>query len=118
MELTAAIAVIAALLTTVLTALWARPDMPANHKRLISGSIATVLGAIVAIATGQIPEVPADVAYWLGRILVICAIVIAGAQTLYAQFKGSLTKLEEGTSPNPDDGPVEHVHLLDDDLDG
>lgn len=101
MELTAAITVIAAALTTVLTALWARPDMPASRKRLISGSIAVTLGAVVAVATGQIPEVPADVVYWLGRALVIIAIVIAGAQALYAQFKGSLTRLEQATSLEP-----------------
>ena len=101
MELTAAIAVIAALLTNLLTAVSAQPSWTAARKRIVSGAIAVVLGVIVAVATGQIDGVPDDIVARSSRILITVAIIITISQGLYRQFKGSLTALEQRTAIEP-----------------
>ena len=111
MELTAAIAVIVAAIAPFITALFTRPGLADNTKRLIAAGVAVVLGAVVAVATGQIEGAPPELTGWLVRVLVAIAIVVSLAQGFYNQFKGPVRKLESATSPATDEDPHKLVHF-------
>lgn len=94
-----ALAVIAGVLSSVIAAVAARPDLPSNHKRLISGIITTVFGIFAAVVSGGIHGFPTewqDIAISFG-LYIAGAIVVA--QTFYAQFKPLLDRLSAATSP-------------------
>ena len=110
MDLTAAIAVIVAAIAPFITALFTRPGLADNTKRLIAAGVAVVLGAVVAVATGQIEGAPPELTGWLVRVLVAIAIVVSLAQGFYNQFKGTVRKLESATSPATED-PHSLVHF-------
>ena len=94
-----ALGVIAGVLSTVIAAVAARPDLPNNHKRLISGIITAMFGVFAAVVSGGIHGFPTewqDIAISFG-LYIAGAIVVA--QTFYAQFKPLLNKLSAATSP-------------------
>lgn len=97
MELTAAIAVLAAALVPWGTALLTHPTMAGWLKRALAAVVAVALGTVVALATGQIEGAPDAVVASLGRWLVTVAIVVSLAQGYYAAFKDGVQKLEAGT---------------------
>lgn len=98
MELSAAIAVVVAAIAPFITALFTNPAMSARTRRIIAGVVCLLLGVVVAVATGLIQEVPPDIVAWLGRVIVITAIVIGLAQGFYSQFKGSVDAVDEGST--------------------
>ena len=101
MTITAAAAVIAALLSTLLTALASQAHWDATTKRIVSGVFALVLGTAVAIASNQIAGVPDGWASAVARWLVVVGGVAAGAQAFFAQFKGILSAIEGATTITP-----------------
>lgn len=98
MELTAAVAIIAAAIAPFIVAIFTHPTMQPWIKRLISGGIAAVLGIIVAMATGQISGVPADWIAGLTWVLVSTAIIISLGQGFYGAWKPAVEKVEKATS--------------------
>ena len=101
MTLAAAIALIASALAPFVTALLAREDLSPNRKRLIAGAVATVLGALTAVATGQLTGVPQGVIDWLAWALVSIGIVISLAQGFYQAFKGTTANLKAAVRQTP-----------------
>ena len=100
MELTAAVAIIAAAIAPFIVAIFTRPDMSPTTKRLIAGGISVVLGIVVAIATGRISGVPADWISSLTWVLVSVAIIISLAQGFYGAWKPAVKAVEAKTSPS------------------
>lgn len=98
LTVSAAVATIAAALAPFVTALFTNPNMDARLRRLIAGAVAVVLGAVVAVATGLVVGVPPELVAWLAQLLITVAIVISLAQGFYAQWKGSVDKLDAKTS--------------------
>jgi len=105
MTIVAAAALIAAVLSTIITALWNQTHWPAETKRVVSGVVALILGIAVAIGSNQIVGIPADWVDGTARYLLILGGVAATAQALFSQFKDILGKLESATTLAPaDDG--------------
>jgi len=105
MTITAAATLIAAVLSTIITALWNQTHWPAETKRIVSGIVALVLGIAVALASNQIIGIPPDWVAGIARYLLILGGVAATAQALLSQFRGILGKLESATTSTPaDDG--------------
>ena len=86
MEFMAAIAVIVAVSSPFITALFTKPYMSETRKHIIAGSVSIVLGLIVALGSGQIVGVPQDVQDWVIRVIVVVGIVVSLAQGFYKQF--------------------------------
>lgn len=103
MNATVAATAIAAVLSTIITALWAQTHWSAQAKRATSGVVAIILGTAIAIATNQIAGVPEEWSAAVTRWLVIVGTIAVGAQGLYLQFKGVLSKLEDATTTAPAD---------------
>lgn len=103
MEFMAAIAVIVAVLSPFITALFTKPHMSDNRKRLIAGSVSVVLGLLVALGSGQIIGVPQDVQDWVVRVIVVVGIVVSLAQGFYGQFKSAVKSVETKTNKSRSD---------------
>lgn len=98
MEFMAAIAVIVAVLSPFITALFTKPHMSDNRKRLIAGSVSVVLGLLVALGSGQIVGVPQEVQDWVIRVIVVVGIVVSLAQGFYKQFRPAVKSFEAKTT--------------------
>ena len=105
MTTTAAIAVLAGLLSTVITALAKHPSWSTERKRTLSLIVSAVLGLISAIITRAItPPAGADWPWWetavswLTWIVIVTAIVISLSDGIYGKLKGPLDALSEATS--------------------
>ena len=98
LTVSAAIAIIVAALAPFVTALLTNPTMDARLRRFIAGAVAVVLGVVVAVATGLVVGVPPELVAWLAQVLITVAIVVSLAQGFYAQFKGSVDKLDAKSS--------------------
>lgn len=108
MTITAAAALIAALLSTIITAIAVQAHWTPTRKRVVSGVVSLILAAAVALASDQLGEwVPRDWVAWAAKWLIIAGGVAAWAQGMYAQFKGILSKLEDATTIPPADSPAE-----------
>lgn len=102
MTVTAAAAAIAAVFSTILTALWSQSHWSARAKRITSTVFDVILGTAVLIATNQIGvDVPEEWSAFLAKWIVSIGIVAFGAQALYLKFKGLLSKLEDATTLTP-----------------
>jgi hypothetical protein len=114
MTITASAAVIAALFSTILTAIANQAHWDASRKRLVAGGFAILLGTAVAIASNQFGEaVPQTWADGAAKWIVIVGGVAAAAQAFFSQFKGILSAIEDATTLTPantdaatDAGPV------------
>lgn len=118
MTILAAATVLAAVLSTIITALWTQSHWSADSKRITSGVVAAVLGIAVAIASNQIVGVPDTWGAVVARWLLILGGVAAGAQAFFAQFKGILSKFEDLTTLFPsttDDADAGSAPVLTDD---
>ncbi len=110
MTITAAAALVAALLSTIITAIAVQAHWTPTQKRVASGVVSLLLAGMVALASDQLGEwVPRDWVAWAAKWLIIAGGVAAWAQGLYAQFKGILSKLEDATTIGgvPDVPPAE-----------
>ncbi len=101
MELTAAVAILVAVVAPFVIAVITRPDWSPDKKRNTAIVVAVVLGMIVAIATGRIEQIPATVQSWVSQAVIVVGIVVSLAQGFYQALKGTLTKVESATSPAP-----------------
>lgn len=101
MDITAAVTVLAALLSTFISALAIQAHWTAGQKRIASGIVALVLGALATIATNQVDGVPADWVSQIGKWLIVAATVASLAQGAYSQFKGLLDSLSQATTITP-----------------
>lgn len=123
MTATAALAVIAAALVSVLgTSVIVRPSWSANRKRAVALILALVLGVAAALISGQIAGVPASVTHVVQQAIISAAAVVAAAQGFHRQLAGALGVLEKATSPTttvvtvaPDSNDPSEI-VLDDDL--
>lgn len=99
MNVTAAVAVLAALLSTIITAIANQAHWPPERKRLVSGVVALVLGGLASIASNQLGDwVPASWSAAVGQWLILAGGVAFLAQGAFAQFKDTLTQLENATT--------------------
>lgn len=103
MEFMAAIAVIVAVLSPFITALFTKPNMSDNRKRLIAGSVSVVLGLLVALGSGQIVGVPQEVQDWVIRVIVVVGIVVSLAQGFYKQLRPAVKSFEAKTTKSRSD---------------
>lgn len=100
MTATAALAVIAAALVSILgTSVIVRPSWSANRKRATALVLALVLGVAAALISGQIAGVPASVTHLVQQAVISAAAVVAAAQGFHRQLAGALGVLEKATSP-------------------
>ncbi len=117
MTITAAAALVAALLSTIITALAVQAHWTPTQKRVVSGVVSLALAAMVALASDQLGEwVPRDWVAGAAKWLIIAGGIAAWAQGLYAQFKGILSKLEDVTSFPPPAGDEVPPELPADDM--
>jgi len=65
-----------------------------NIKRVLTAVIAVLLGSIYMVATGSIPDVPAQAQTWIAHWFVIVAGILAVGQAVYAYLKPYLSKVE------------------------
>lgn len=93
LTLSAAILLIASAIAPWIVALFKRDDMSDTRKRLIAGIVATVLGSIVAVATGQITGIPQGFIDWLAWLLLSVGVVISLAQGFYKQWQGATNSI-------------------------
>ena len=99
MDITTAIGtIVAGVITPFIVAVMTHPAMKPSHKRAISLGVAMTVGAVTAVSTGLISEVPENIQHGLGRVIIIMGIVVALAQVYYTQFKGAVRSLETATS--------------------
>jgi len=101
MTITLAAAAIAALFSTLITALWNQTHWSATAKRTTSGVVALVLGIAVALASNQIIGIPPDWIQFTARWILILGGVAVGAQGFYLQFQGFFKKITDATSLTP-----------------
>lgn len=97
--------IVAALVLPLLTAVFTRPDMSANAKRLISVLVAAILGTLSALISGQLDFVPPDVTAWVVRVLVWISTVAIAGQAAYKLLTDPAKKIEAVTSgkePSPE----------------
>lgn len=100
MTATAALAVIAAALVSILgTSVIVRPSWSANRKRATALVLALVLGVAAALISGQIAGVSASVTHVVQQAVISAAAVVAAAQGFHRQLAGALGVLEKATSP-------------------
>jgi hypothetical protein len=99
MELTAAIAVLTSVVAPFLIAWITRPDWSADKKRTTAIIVSVILGVIVAVATGQISQVPPTVQGWVIQGVLIVGIVVTLAQGAYKALLTPVKALEAATSP-------------------
>ena len=100
MELTAAVALVGAVLVPVLVALIVRPTWSPDRKRNWTIAVCAFVATVAGVATGQI-ETTASIQGWVGRVLVSLGVVISLSQGFYRTFKTPLDALERKTSPAP-----------------
>lgn len=99
MNVTAAVAVLAALLSTIITAIANQAHWAPERKRLVSGVVALILGGLASIASNQVGDwVPASWSAAVGQWLIMAGGVAILAQGAFAQFKDTLTQLENATT--------------------
>lgn len=99
--------IIAALILPLLTAVFTRPNMSANTKRIISVVVAAVLGALSALISGQLDFVPPDVSVWVVRVLVWMATVALAGQAAYKLLNDPAKAIEAATtSSRSPEGPT------------
>ena len=101
MELTAAVAILVAVVAPFLIAVITRPTWTPDQKRNTALIVAVVLGVIVAVATGRIEQIPAIVTSWLAQGTIVIGIVVSLAQGFYQALKPLVAKVEVVTSPTP-----------------
>ena len=99
MELTAAVAILVAVVAPFVIAVITRPTWTPDQKRNTAIGVAVVLGIIVAVATGRIEQIPATVTSWLAQGIIVIGIVVSLAQGFYQALKGTVVKVEVATSP-------------------
>lgn len=112
MELSAAVAILMAVVAPFIVAVVTRPDWSSEKKRNAALIVSGVMGAIVAVATGKIAQIPDNVESWFAQGVVVIGIVVSLAQGFYQVLKDPVTKVEALTSPKPlhaipDDAPPE-----------
>ena len=95
----AALAIISAGLVPFVTALFTHPAMTPTKKRIISFSVAAVLGLVSAIITGQLGWIPDNLVAWINSFVLSVGVVVVAAQGFYKQFRGAVETLEFKTSP-------------------
>ena len=101
MELTAAVAILVAVVAPFVIAVITRPTWTPDQKRNTALIVAVVLGVIVAVATGRIEQIPAIVTSWLAQGTIVIGIVVSLAQGFYQALKPAVVKVEAATSPAP-----------------
>lgn len=101
MELTAAVVILVSVVAPFVIAWIVRPDWAPDKKRNVAIIVSVVLGVIVAVATGQITQIPATVMSWVQQILIGVGAVVALAQGYYKALKDPVDKFEGITSPAP-----------------
>ena len=95
MDFTTAIGIIVGgVLTPFIVAILTHPTMKSEQKRAIALGVAVMVGAIVAIATGAITEIPVTIQDAIARSVVVAGIVVALAQGYYRQFKDAVKSVE------------------------
>ena len=102
MTITLAAAAIAAIFSTILTALWNQSHWSAQAKRITSTVFDVLLASAVLIATNALGvDLPPNLVAGVAKYVLIIGTVAAGAQTLFLKFKGALSTLEDATSLTP-----------------
>ena len=101
MELTAAVALVGALLVPFIVALIVRPTWTPERKRFWALLVCIVVGLVVGVATGQV-ETTETVQGWAGRILIGLAVVTGLANGFYKALKDPVDALSAKTSPPVD----------------
>jgi SNF family Na+-dependent transporter len=101
MELTAAVAILVAVVAPFVIALITRPDWSPDKKRTTAIIVAVVLGVIVAVATGRIAQIPATIQSWVAQGVIVVGIIVSLAQGFYQALKGAVSTVEAATSPAP-----------------
>ena len=99
MELTAAIAVLVAVVAPFAVAVITRPDWSADKKRTTAIIVSVVLGIVVAIATGQVAKVPVTVVSWVQYGVIVVGGIVSLAQGFYKALQTPVTALEAATTP-------------------
>ena len=95
MDFTTAIGIIVGgVITPFIVAVLTHPTMKPAHKRGIALGVSVMVGAIVAIATGAISEIPVTIQDAIARSVVVAGIVVVFAQGYYRQFKGAVKAVE------------------------
>ena len=98
MDFTTAIGIIVGgVITPFIVAVLTHPSMKPAQKRAIALGVAVMVGAIVAIATGAITEIPVTIQDAIARSVVVAGIVVALAQGYYHQFKDAVKNVEAKT---------------------
>lgn len=100
MQLSAAVAILTAVVAPFLIAVITRPDWTSVRKRYVALAVCVVLGVIVAVATGQIAGVPGTVQAWVQQFIIDVGIVVSLAQGFYMALKDPVAKVEAKTSPS------------------
>lgn len=102
MTITLAAAAIAAIFSTILTAVWNQSHWSASAKRITSTIFDVLLATAVLISTNALGvDLPPTLVAGVAKYVLIFGTVAAGAQTLYLKFKGSLSALEDATNLHP-----------------
>lgn len=101
MELTAAVAILVAVVAPFVIAVITRPAWTPDQKRNTAIVVAVVLGVIVAVATGRVEQIPASVTSWLAQGIIVVGVVVSLAQGFYQALKGIVGRVEVATSPSP-----------------
>ena len=108
--LSAAVAVLVAVVAPFVVAILVRPGMSPARKRGISGAVSVGLGVIVAVITGQIEGIPSTVRAWLTQTVLTVGIVVSLAQGYYRALKDPVDAVEALTSGEPvEPEPVDHA---------
>lgn len=89
--------IVGGIITPFITAIFTNPNMQSTYKRVIALTVSAVVGAVFAIGSGLIVEVPDVIQLRLVRVVVIIALVTSLAQGYYMQFKDSVRQVESAT---------------------
>ena len=104
MDMTQAISIIiGGMIVPIITALFTRPNMDSATKRMIVIGVSVFVGVVMAIGTGAIQGVPAEITLWIERVIVAVSTVVALSQGYYQTFKDSIKQFEAMTTNSDDD---------------
>lgn len=98
MDLSAAVAVIVGVLLPFVVAVAIRPTWSPERKRTVTLAICVVVGVLVAVVTGRVEGIPAEVLAWGRQAVVTVAVVITVTQGIYRGLKDPVDKLAAATS--------------------
>lgn len=100
MELTAAVAILVSVVAPFIIAWITRPEWSSVKKRNTAIIVSVILGVIVAVATGQITQIPPTVVSWVQQFVIVVGVVVALAAGYYRVLKDPVAKFERATSPD------------------